>query len=193
MNTTPDETRLALWLEDELEAEESLALDGWVREQRPELWAERERIRAWKSWLRQGMQDEAVVPHAEFFHARIARETRRLPQDRSSRKFRWLAVASVAGMMVSFWLGGRMQGAAPVAVAVAPAPAVVPAEPPLAVLYTPESRVGARAFASEAAGGTVIVLDGVDALPDTLDAPDAADAGHGHTSTAGNFTGEPES
>ena len=44
MNTNPDETKLALWLDDELKGEELTAFEAWVAD-KPEHLAARDEIR----------------------------------------------------------------------------------------------------------------------------------------------------
>ena len=67
-------------------------------------------------------------------------------------------------MAFAFWIGAR-QSAVP-EIDVTGAARAIPVEP---VLYTPEQGVEARWFDSEDALATVIVLDGVQAIPDDID------------------------
>jgi hypothetical protein len=76
-----------------------------------------------------------------------------------------MPVAACAGMVLGFSLGvKRMPG--PLEIDVTGAPRAIPVEP---ILYTPEKGVSAEWFASTEASATVIVLNGVAAIPDATD------------------------
>lgn len=170
MNTNPDETKLALWLEDELHGEELATFELWVAGN-PEHLAARDEIRRWRGMM-------ATVPAAEeppypdFFNSRISRVIREstLVEPIASRSgFSWrsflMPVAACAGMVLAFWVGAKTQ-VPPLEINVAGAPKAVPVEP---ILYTPENGVVAEWFDSRDASATVIVLNGMDAIPDTTD------------------------
>jgi len=191
MNTTPDEERLALWVEDELDATSQAAVDAWAATQ-PEWLERREVARQMKALLGASLPAAEEPPYAEFFNARIAREIEReaamaepvtpaaaepvSPMVRPSGKtWRWfLPATAVAGMVLCFWAGTRITP--PAVTLAAPAP-LVPATTP--VLYTPEKGVKADYFASASADAMVIVLDGVAAIPDSFEVPDTASTGGG--------------
>jgi hypothetical protein len=84
-------------------------------------------------------------------------------------RFSWRALlmpaTACAGMVLTFWLGTRSHPA-PLEVDVTGAPKAIPVEQ---ILYTPEDGVVAECFSSAGAAATVIVLDGVDAIPDETD------------------------
>ncbi|MCW1924654.1 hypothetical protein OKA05_18965 [Luteolibacter arcticus] len=184
MNTTPDEERLALWVEDELDADALAAVDAWAATQ-PEWLERREQARQMKALLRGTLPATEEPPYAEFFNARIAREIGReaaaaapvAPMVQTPGKtWRWfLPATAVAGMVLCFWAGTRIT---PPAVNVAApntlAPVSVASVP---VLYTPERGVKADYFASASADAMVIVLDGVAAIPDSFEVPDTAATG----------------
>jgi len=73
----------------------------------------------------------------------------------------WLIpIAACAGMVFAFGIGRKtVDPAQPIAAAQSAAPLV----------YTPEEGVDAEWFASSNAGATVIVLQGVNAIPDSTD------------------------
>ncbi|MCW1887828.1 hypothetical protein OKA04_24025 [Luteolibacter flavescens] len=191
MNTTPDEERLALWVEDELDANSQAEVDAWAASQ-PE-WQERRAIaREMKSLLQGSLPASVEPPYAEFFNARIARE---IAREESSgpeiapmapvaptvaaplKMWRWfLPATAVAGMALCFWAGTRIT---PTPVSVAGPSSIVPLPTP--IVYTPERGVTADYFASEPADAMVIVLDGVAAIPDSFEVPDTAalDSGPG--------------
>ena len=184
MNTTPDEERLALWVEDELDATSQAAVDAWAATQ-PEWLERRDVARQMKALLGASLPAAEEPPYAEFFNARIAREIEReaaeitpvapatavAPMVRAPGKtWRWfLPATAVAGMVLCFWAGTRIT---PPEASVAAPTALVPAPTP--VMYTPEKGVKADYFASAPADAMVIVLDGVAAIPDSFEVPDTA-------------------
>lgn len=170
MNINPDDTRLALWLDDELEGGELAAFEKWVAGN-PELLAAREETRRWRATMAGTIPSEVQPPCADFFNHRVHKAIHDLqPTVPAARRPRvplraWLMpVAACAGMAFAFWIGAR-QSAVP-EIDVTGAPRAIPVEP---VLYTPEQGVEARWFDSEDALATVIVLDGVQAIPDDID------------------------
>jgi hypothetical protein len=76
-----------------------------------------------------------------------------------------MPLAACAGMALAFWVGTKSRQAEPV-YNVAGAPRAIPVDP---LLYTPEKGVDAEWFASDPASATVIVLNGVAAIPDSTD------------------------
>ena len=189
MNTTPDEERLALWVEDELDATSRAAVDAWAATQ-PEWLERREVARQMKALLGGSLQAVEEPPYAEFFNARIAREIERevamaapvtpavatpvAPMVRAPGKtWRWfLPATAVAGMVLCFWAGTRITP--PSVTVTGPTPPAAASAP---FLYTPEQGVKADYFASEPAGAMVIVLDGVAAIPDSFEVPETASTG----------------
>ena len=73
-------------------------------------------------------------------------------------------LTACAGIVMAFWVGKQSQR--PPEYDVSNAPKAIPVE---SVVYTPESGVEANWFASKEASATVIVLNGVAAIPDTTD------------------------
>ena len=176
MNTNPDDIKLALWLEDELEGEEHAAMEASCAD-KPELQAMREEHRAWKQWMARSVSSEAEPPYGEFFNARVLRTIGSgqggvsAPSANSSGGFLWrslfMPAAAAAGMVLAFQLGARTKPVPQVAeVDVSNAPRAIIVEP---ILYTPENGVKARWFNSHEADAFVILLDGVPAIPDAVD------------------------
>lgn len=182
MNTNPDETRLARWLDDELHGEELASFEVWVKDH-PEHFAAREEIRKWRELVASAIPADEEPPYADFFNSRVMRQIREsqvaVPEDPRPGRFSWrslvMPMAACAGMLVAFQLGVRMQGgpAARMAGTPDPAPPVAPvlaaAAPLDPVIYVPQKGVKAEWFNSEDASATVIVINGVDAIPDTTD------------------------
>jgi hypothetical protein len=174
MNTNHDEHRLALWLDDELQGEELAAAEAFFGDA-PEMLAAREETRRWRAMMAEGIPADQEPPYSEFFNARIARAIRDAapePTTVTVRRISWNAVlfplAACAGMAFTFLLGvktsdNRMDLAE---IDVTGAPKAIPVDP---ILYTPESGVNAEWFTSLDASATVIVLDGLEAIPDSMD------------------------
>jgi hypothetical protein len=174
MNTTPDDVMLALWLDDELEGDEFALVEAWAAD-KPEQLAAREENRRWRKQFAALVPASEEPPYPDFFNSRIRRaitETAQVETVAQVRKVSWwraawwMPTAAVAGMALTFWLGTRVtppQTASPVVVTPTPVPAISPA------LYTPDVEVKADYFSSAKAGATVIVLDGVAAIPDDMD------------------------
>lgn len=170
MNTNPDETTLALWLEDELTGEELAAVEAWAVGQ-PEQLAAREEIRNWRKTIATALPASEEPPYPDFFNSRIMQAIREqspqvVPVPKKSFSITsWLMpLAACAGMVLAFWVGKTSQAVPEYDVS--NAPRAIPVDP---VIYTPENGVQAVWFASTKASANVIVLDGVAAIPDTMD------------------------
>ena len=174
MNTNPDESTLALWLDDELTGEELAAVEAWASNQ-PEQLAAREEIRQWRKTMAAAIPAEEEPPYADFFNSRVMQGIREqtpvaVPQQPVTRKsFGWntwfMPLAACAGMALAFFIGNRTAKAPEVDIT-ANAPRAIPVEP---VLYTPEKGVNAEWIAGNKAAASVIVLNGVAAIPDSMD------------------------
>lgn len=172
MNTNPDEAKLALWLDDELHGAELAEVEAWAGKQ-PEQVAARDEVRRWRKMMAAAIPSSEEPPYAELFSGRVARAIREsAPETVVSmpmRGFRWqsflMPLAACAGMVFAFWLGTKSKPGPP-EIDVAGAPKAIPVEP---IVYTPERGVNAEWFASPEASATVIVLSGVEAIPDATD------------------------
>jgi hypothetical protein len=121
--------------------------------------------------MEEGLPADLEPPYPDFFNHRIAKSIRDLTsppaavaKPRFSPRSWFMPVAACAGMVFAFWLGER-RNAIP-EIDVTGARRAIPVEP---VLYTPEKGVTAEWFDSMQASATVIVLNGVDAIPDDKD------------------------
>lgn len=199
MNMMPDENLLAQWLEDELQGEKQAMVEVWASS-KPEQLAAREEVRRWKREIKAVMPAEEEPPYPDFFNSRIEQAIRDLgrvegplaePKPRGVPFWRsWLMpTTAFAGMVLAFVVG--KQTATPVTVMVDPPRPVVELAP---MVYTPDRAVNAEWFASGGADATVIVLDGVQAIPDTMDFWDTAAVPQGGegSSTAGQDLPNPE-
>lgn len=168
MNTNPDEASLALWLDDELTDGSFASVEAWAATQ-PEQLAAREEIRRWRATMASAFPASEEPPFPEFFNSRVIQAIRdSAPKPVANRPFIWkswfMPLAACAGIVMAFWVGKHSQR--PVEYDVSNAPKAIPVE---SVVYTPESGVEANWFASKEASATVIVLNGVAAIPDTTE------------------------
>jgi len=171
MNTTPDESLLALWLDDELHGQELARVEAWASAQ-PDQLAAREEIRAFRNMISAAIPAEEEPPYPDFFNSRIEKAIREQtvkPASAAVGKFSlmrsWLFPATaVAGMAMAFWVGTQANRSAA-------APSVGKADENGAspVYYTPEQGVDAEWVKGQGSSATVIVLQGVTAIPDALD------------------------
>jgi hypothetical protein len=171
MNTNSDETKLALWLDDELHGEDLATMETWAKDHPPQL-AAREEVRHWRGLMAATIPAAEEPPYPEFFNQRVARAIREeatQPATVAKQRIAWQSLlmpfAACAGMLLAFWLGAQSH-ARPPEIDVAGAPRAIPVEP---FVYTPENGVKAERFASMDASATVIVLNGVAAIPDDTD------------------------
>lgn len=172
MNMNPDETQLALWLDDELEGAELAQIDAWAAN-KPDQLAAKEEIRAYRLKMEENVPASVEPPYPDFFLTRVNQGIRDLqladeakkaaPAVAPARSFwkSWLMpAAACAGMVLAFGIGKQTREPAQKL-------AVVPSLSP--VVYTPEEGVDAEWFNSTNAHANVIVLQGVSAIPDSTD------------------------
>ena len=169
MNTNPDEAKLALWHDDELTGDDLAAMDTWAADM-PEQLAAREELRSYRKMMAGALPASEEPPYPDFFLSRVNQAIRGLqaaekavassPAVAPFWKMWLMPVAACAGMVLAFGIGRQSTDRqAPLA--------IVPVASP--VVYTPEEGVDAEWFASSNAGATVIVLQGVSAIPDSTD------------------------
>jgi len=172
MNTNPDETRLALWLDDELSCEELAAMEAWAAD-KPGQFAAREELRGFRKMMSENLPVSEEPPYPDFFLSRVNQGIRDLQLEEEkaaapavaapARAFwkSWLMpAAACAGMVFAFGIGKQSRNSSS-------SLTVVPALSP--VLYTPEEGVDAEWISSKRTDATVIILQGVAAIPDTTD------------------------
>lgn len=169
----PDEERLALWMDDELNGDELAEMEAWALTQPGQLDA-REELRSYKKAISAAIPASEEPPFPDFFLSRVNQgirdfEATEAPVDTSANPSfsfwkSWLMpAAACAGMILAFGLG-RNSGDPDEVVKWKPNPMNV-----TPVVYTPEEGVEAQWFASNKASATVIVLEGVSAIPDSVD------------------------
>jgi hypothetical protein len=184
MNMPPDDAILALWLEDELDGEDFAKVEAWAQSQ-PDQLAMRESARKWKAMINAGIPATEEPPYPDFFNARIARsisqqKVQQAPEAKPAnsipfwRKFT-LPLAAGVGMAFTFWLGIHSRSIPVVeSIAEMTAPGEMTqladaSENLPATVYTPENGVRAECFDSDAASATVVILEGLAAIPKETD------------------------
>ena len=195
MNTKTGEDMLARWLEDGLDGEERAAFEASLDD--AGRWREcRESVRAWRREVASVLPADEEPLYPEFFNHRIRQAIasagqEAAPTQRQSwiQRWRhlWMPAGALTGMALSFWLGMRsVPPAANLAGNSAPPPAPPQVEEifQLPAVYTPERGVDAERFTSDGASATVIVLEGLDAVPDAVDFGNTAAREGGESSKA---------
>ena len=189
MNTKLDETTVALWLDDELQGSELATFEASLRGD-GELIARREEVRDWRREIGAALPAVEEPPYPDFFNSRVEQAIRQA-SPRAAVGWAWaglwrqwfLPASAVAGMALTFWLGTK-SGGGPQPVVQAPREAVMVVQAVPAV-YTPERGVDAEWFSSDEAAATVIVLEGLDAIPDTLDFSESVQVNGNESSMTG--------
>jgi len=176
MNTKPDDVMLALWLDDELHGEEFAAMEAWAAAH-PEQLAAREETRAYRACMAGVMPREVEPPYADFFNTRIrnaiqesrvAAALEPAPAPAAIIRVRWwrsawlMPTAAAAGMALAFWGGTHVNRPGGLI-------SYAPTGTPAPLVYTPDNEVKANYFPGRNGSSTVIVLDGVSAIPDSTD------------------------
>jgi hypothetical protein len=172
MNTNPDETKLALWLDDELTGTELAEMNAWAAAN-PEHLAAREDLRKFRATLAQNIPTSEEPPYPDFFLTRINQGIRELetataqPAKSGTTSFwkSWfMPLAACAGMVLAFTIGKQT--------AVTPTPVADKKEEKAIdapLVYAPEDGVFAEWVAAPENQASVILLKGVTAIPDTTD------------------------
>ena len=176
MNTNPDETKLAMWLDDELTGSDFAEMEAWAATQ-PEQLEAREELRKYRETLSANIPASEEPPYPDFFMTRVQQGIRDMqvaetklttPAPKAAVTSFWkswlLPVAACAGMVIAFNIG-RQGGTSNTSVVKKTSP-VLSSTP---VVYTPEEGVDAEWYASGPADATIIVLAGVSAIPDSTD------------------------
>lgn len=177
---TPNDELMAQWLDDELSGAEAQRIDAWAAGQ-PDVLARRAELRAWKARMQASLAAEVEPPYAEFFNQRILRTIEReLAADAPAAQpsgaparlawWRWLAVPGMAAAMaLCFWGGTRVSQPVQVTVVASPKVDAMPL-----LVYTPYQGVTAEVLKTPEDDDTVIVLQGLDELPASIEMPDNA-------------------
>lgn len=170
----PNPAELTLWMDGELTGDDLARVESWAKNN-PEYLAEREAIQAMQSDIRSSIPASVEPPYADFFNQRILRAIEDERGDESEQKLaigfaaiagkfsKWLALpAAAVAMLICFYMGTQ--------VSLVPdpmAPVVkVSAKP---AIYMPDGNVRANVVSPQNNGATVIVLEGLEDIPDDFD------------------------
>jgi hypothetical protein len=157
---------LIRWLDGEMKEAERASFEEQIK-QDPVLAREAEELRSLSADIRSHLPAELKVPHADFFNSQIQVRIAQMEADEARAKqsevpnwtalLQWLrqpwfaAAGAVALAIMSFVLLRPVQDE--------------PAESFILSSYTPNAQVQARAFHDTAADATVLMLDGLEAVP----------------------------
>ena len=171
MNENRKEELLTRWMDGVLSEAEQSEWEPYLAKH-PGLEAERETFQALRAEVRAAVPASVDPPYPDFFNThleRLIRESRSALGEEAKPApgvwqllSWWLAPAAAAALVLAFLLGMRLGGPQDVGV-VAAAGVSVPA------VYSPITSVQAEAVTDETIGGTVIVLRGLDAIPNSVD------------------------
>lgn len=176
MKTKPDDITLTQWMDEELDGEPLRRVEAWAQEH-PELLAERDAIQTMNASIRAHVPDSIEPPYPDFFNQRILRAIEEdqlaaaAPQATKNRKksrgvWQWLSLPIAAGAMaLCFYLGTQVSGESPNQ---AP-PVLVNTSDHTPSVYTPDGTVRADIFKTPDAKAVVILLEGLEDIPDDLE------------------------
>ena len=166
MKTPPDENQIVRWLDGEMDAAEKSDFETRLASD-PVLRAEIESLSQLGDVLRKNIPADREVPHADFFNSQIQV---RIAQEEMDRRRASVAPAESIGW--PGWLRTPWFSAAATAIVALFAFAlwqnrgVVSSDSSLVLsTYAPNPAVQARAFHSDEAQATVLMLDGLADLP----------------------------
>lgn len=155
-----------------LSVEEQKELQQFL-EAEPELKAMQEGYPSVLAGLQAMYEQQQDVPYGDFFQTKLAQairdsEAEELPVKKASMTWKdafrwWLAPVAVGAMAVAFLAGTRV-GKAPVENRL-----VVAQAQSRPLVYTPEGGVTSTIVNADAQGTSVIVLDGLQPIPDSYD------------------------
>lgn len=172
MNTNPDDTKLALWLDDELTGSELAEMNAWAAAHPEHLKAHLE-LRKFRETLAQNIPASEEPPYPDFFLTRINQGIREMETSSAqSAKIRhgsswrtwFMPLAACAGMVLAFAIG-KQSGAKQQPIAVENPTETLTAP----LVYAPEDGVFAEWVPAAKNKATVILLKGVTAIPDSTD------------------------
>jgi hypothetical protein len=177
MNTNPDDTKLALWLDDELTGSELAEMNALAAAHPEHLKAHLE-LRKFRETLAQNIPASEEPPYPDFFLSRINQGIREfeIPSAQTAKTSHgslwrtWLMpLAACAGMVLAFAIG-RQSGTKPQPIVIEK-----PTETLIApMVYAPEDGVYAEWVPVAKNKATVILLKGVTAIPDSTDFSETA-------------------
>ena len=172
----PDEEALTLWMDGELSGDALIQVEHWAQDH-PELLAERDAIVAMNAKIAEHTPSSIEPPYPEFFNQQLLRQiqhqqevTSNVDQSTTKQSFwkPWLAFpATAAAMGLCFFLGmqtsqNKTENTAS------------QLEAQLPYVYTPDSAVSANLYRSENHDATIILLNGLEEMPDDFNIANSA-------------------
>ena len=169
MDLERNQQRLTRWIDGELDGDELREFEQALADD-PQLAAAKAEAESLRQLLQSEMPDRDI-PNPEFFNSQIQRRI----ADESADTTRSPPPASNSGILSWFLSPFTLASAATVIALGLFALSQLPGGKPstdhtsVASTYTPDKAIDARDFYSAAADATVIVLDGLSALPDSTE------------------------
>lgn len=165
MNPNPDEQLLGRWLDGEMNAEERASFEARLKSD-PVLRSEADALQSLRDMLHTGFPKIAEVPHADFFNSQIQdriaelrrSEAKPLPAQQTPG-FSWVS------LLRPWVLGAAAAACSLLALLQWPAKSGVTDSTLVLSTYAPNATVKANTFHSDDANATVLMLDGLDAVP----------------------------
>ncbi|MGJ8675942.1 MAG: anti-sigma factor family protein [Akkermansiaceae bacterium] len=165
--TSPNEATLTLWMDGELKGDELKYVELWVQEH-PEILAERDAVQAMNQQISTHLPNSIEPPYPEFFNQQVLRQINQDNLDSQTTEtkqkasfWQWFAAPmAAAGMAACFFLGTQIKSS--------PEYNQSGKVAQYSSVYTPDGSVHADMFNSDEEGITVIVLEGLQDIPDEL-------------------------
>lgn len=160
----PDEQALTLWMDGELEGDALHTVEQWAKDH-PELLAERDAIQSMNAGISAQIPSSVEPPYPEFFNQQVLRQinngqvTETAPAKQKKGLWQWLAMPAVAAAMAVCFMIGTQYSSENEVGALAQNSSV----------YTPDGSVSADMFQSTENDSLVIILDGLDDIPDDVE------------------------
>jgi anti-sigma factor RsiW len=173
MDLEPKQPRLTRWIDGELDGDELREFEQALADD-PQLAAAKAEAENLRQLLQSEMPDRDI-PNPEFFNSQIQRRIADESADTTRSPGPGSSPASNSGILSWFLSPFTLASAAAVIALGLFALSQLPGGNPstdhtsVASTYTPDKAIDARDFYSAAADATVIVLDGLSALPDSTE------------------------
>jgi anti-sigma factor RsiW len=163
MNPNHDEQELARWIDGEMTAVETTAFEARLSNE-PALRGEADMLRSLHDALKQGFPVIESMPNGDFFNHQIMEQLRQETAPRAAAE----TAPSILSIVFS-WFNSPLRLAIPALLAVAALQVTwmqPKAETVVLSTYAPMTGVQASTYHSPEADATVLILDGLTAIPD---------------------------
>ncbi len=165
MKHPSEEHDLIRWIDGEMNEDERVTFEARLK-QDPALATEVQKMSALSASLRAHMPAEMRVPHADYFNTQIEVRITQMALDEARAKQSASGWSAVLQLLSKPWFA--LAGATALAVVgfLLLNPEIgVASESMILSSYTPNTRVQARTYHDAGADATVLMLDGLDAVP----------------------------